>query len=484
MDDVTLPPVPAEFQPKPSRKKALIGGLVALALVAVGGGYAGYRYLDDEKPKGPSYPKEWDPKVEPYAEVAEDLRDLEFKRPVYVDFVPVKEFEKELTADEEDLDDEDREEIEQFTGMLRALGLVHGDVDLFKEANKLSSGGTLAYYSFDDKRIKVRGTKLTPAVKSTLVHELVHVLQDQHFDIGKLKDDLPEHDSGADLALDAVVEGDARRIEADYAESLTPKQRRALAKSEREQNKGAGESIKDVPDVLRTMMGAPYELGEALLELTEDNDDVDDLFENPPTSEEHLVDPWTLIEDDDDPVEVDVPELEDDQEEFDHDIFGSTGWLITLARRIPLRDALQATDGWGGDSYVAYEEDDRSCVQIRYVGDTRSDVREMKSALDRWIAAGPKGTASVEAEDDETLLFTSCDPGDKAVKGNENSAEALGIALTRTYLSAQVLDVGGADFARCYSNGIVQRFTLREIQGDELTSAMERALREIALACR
>lgn len=483
-----MPPVPAEFQPKPSRKKALVGGLVALALLA-GGGYAGYRFLGDgdDKPKGPSHPKEWDPKVEPFAEIASDLRDLEFEHPVYVDFVPVKEFEKDVESDEDELDDEDREELEQFTGMLRALGLVHGDVDLFEESNKLRSGGVLAYYDDDDERIKVRGTRLTPAIKSTLVHELVHALQDQHFDIGTVKDELPEHDSGAELAYRALIEGDARRIESDYAKSLTPKQRRALEKSEREQSDGATDSLKDVPDVLRTMMGAPYGLGEAMLQiaLTEGNDEVDELFENPPTSEEHLVDPWTLIEDDDDPIKLDVPELEDGQEEFDHDIFGSTGWLITLARRLPLHTALQATDGWGGDSYVAYEEDDRSCVQIRYVGDTRSDVREMESALQQWIAAGPKGTASLEAEDDETLLFTSCDPGDKAVAGRENSEEALGLALTRSYIGAQVFDSSGdVAFTRCYSNGIVQRFTPRELNGDSITPEMERVLGEIAVACR
>ena len=37
---------------------------------------------------------------------------------------------------------------------------------------------------------RVRGTELTPAVESTLVHELTHALQDQNFDLGKRFEDL------------------------------------------------------------------------------------------------------------------------------------------------------------------------------------------------------------------------------------------------------------------------------------------------------
>ncbi len=64
------------------------------------------------------------------------------------------------------------------------------------------AAGTLAYYSFEDKNITVRGQRVTPAMRSTLVHELTHVLQDQNFGIGamqkkleKSKDD-GEHRAG------------------------------------------------------------------------------------------------------------------------------------------------------------------------------------------------------------------------------------------------------------------------------------------------
>ena len=55
------------------------------------------------------------------------------------------------------------------------------------------------------------------------------------------------------------------------------------------------------------------------------NDSVDRLFRNPPSTEEHLLDPWTLIEDDQDAIEVPKPKLEKGDDEFDHDDFGALG---------------------------------------------------------------------------------------------------------------------------------------------------------------
>ena len=137
--------------------------------------------------------------------------------PVAVRFLPPAEFEKSIAADEKELSPEDRAEIEQFTGLMRAFGLLTGDVDLFDAVNDFGTGGTLAYYSFEDERITIRGERLTPAVCGTLVHELTHVLQDQHFKVGDQMEQLRRVDKndGTSRAtmLNAVVEGDAERVE-------------------------------------------------------------------------------------------------------------------------------------------------------------------------------------------------------------------------------------------------------------------------------
>lgn len=40
---------------------------------------------------------------------------------------------------------------------MRAFGLITGDVDLFAAISEFSGAGTLAYYSFEDERITIRG---------------------------------------------------------------------------------------------------------------------------------------------------------------------------------------------------------------------------------------------------------------------------------------------------------------------------------------
>ena len=69
------------------------------------------------------------------------------------------------------------------------------------------------------RRSTCAGTDLTDVdVRVTLVHELTHALQDQHFDLTKLDDAVET--SGEDFALTALVEGDATSVEDDYLFSL------------------------------------------------------------------------------------------------------------------------------------------------------------------------------------------------------------------------------------------------------------------------
>ena len=94
-----------------------------------------------------------------------------------------------------------------------------------------------------------------------------------------------------------------------------------------------------------------------------------------------------------------------------------------------------AVDGWGGDSYAAYERDGASCVTVNYRGDTPEDLAQMQTALQAWADKGPKGPAQRHQGRRDPGLH-SCDPGKKAAKvADGKSMDALTLALTRTYLS-------------------------------------------------
>ena len=112
--------VPADERPVP-----LWAILLVMVLILTGGGFLAGTLLDDGK-DAVSYPANWDARVLPYAKIAEKQRGLLFRHPVTVRFLPAEKFKKGVTTDEKELDTEDRKEIEQFTGMMRALGLDQG----------------------------------------------------------------------------------------------------------------------------------------------------------------------------------------------------------------------------------------------------------------------------------------------------------------------------------------------------------------------
>ncbi|HEX2578478.1 MAG TPA: hypothetical protein VHK88_19185, partial [Aquihabitans sp.] len=183
---VPRPPFPGLYaDAKPPVDRAprwllALSSLVVLALVA-GGAYVVLR-------GGKQYPSAWDPRVAPIARWVADERDLEFDHPVEVQFLSEEEYSKAATGGEAVEDPDQDAALDDALAQLRALGLVSGEVDLGEASDTLSDSGTLAYYDPSAEKVFVRGTKLTPSLRVTLAHELVHVLQDQAFDLERIQE--------------------------------------------------------------------------------------------------------------------------------------------------------------------------------------------------------------------------------------------------------------------------------------------------------
>ncbi|HXH80131.1 hypothetical protein [Nocardioides sp.] len=448
---------------------------LVLALLATIG-FLGWAVFGGQTPTESSHPKAWDKRVKPYVKLVEKSRGFDFMHPVEVRFLPAGEFRKSVRADAAELSGDDREELEKFEGFFRALGLISGDVDLLEASNDASSGATLAYYSFEDRRITVRGKTITAATKSTVVHELTHALQDQHFGIGDQFEALEGADEddteadGASSVLRAVVEGDAVRIEAAYAASLNAKERAALVRAQRKLYEEAGDRTarQDVPEVILTLMGAPYALGSSLVEIVAadgGNGAVNSLLRRGAMPHDDvLLDPFLFLAGEGagrPPVKA--PGTMAGEEEFDSGEFGALGWYFLLAERMPLRDALAAVRGWDGDAYVAYERDDVTCARMAVRNDSAAGAERMHQALQRWVAAAPRSGASVTI-DGSRLEFESCDPGTEAAPGNDASQEALDLVTVRNSLALQLLNSSAAQpLARCSADRIIAEYSVEQL---------------------
>ena len=279
----------------------------------------------------------------------------------------------ERTRDEPtDLTEEEIAEAEQSEGLLRALGLVSGHIDLLESSNDLSDTGTLAFYDSEHEVVTVRGTEVTPRVAVTMVHELTHVLQDQIFDLDQLTE--ADATSGELAAFRALVEGDAGRIE----DATRRRCRRGAGGDRRRRGqRPAAVEGEEIPEALEAIFGLPYALGGGFVAgpRGRSDDAVDAAFRSPPTTEEHLLDPESYF-DDDEAIGVDGPDV-GDAEVLDAGDFGAASLYLVLASSDRSGAGVRAPIGWGGDAYVNYLQDDRTCVDLNVTGDEPSDVDEL-----------------------------------------------------------------------------------------------------------
>jgi hypothetical protein len=426
----------------------------------------------------PTAPAAWDERVLPLVSFVEEKRGLKFKQPVFVAFLTAEQYTEQVTGT--DLTKEDKEDIEQAEGLSRALGLIKPETDLLKEAETLADEGTAAFYSAEDKRVRVRGTEMTPALRATISHELTHAVQDQHYDLSRVdKLETP----GAALAFTGLIEGDAIRIENQYIESLPEAEAKALDA----EIEAAPEGTSDVPPGLLALFSAGHVLGETFVEFLVAHSGagaIEKAFKNPPSTEEHLFDPFTFLDSETARV-IEEVKLEKGDKTFDGGDFGAVAWYVILALRIDPHLAVNAADGWGGDSYVAFRRGKQSCIRVNFIGDTPADSDEMFVALEAWAKATPGGLSSV-AREGQMLKFLSCDPGRDVVAPERSDADdLLMLPLARASFAADLLDDGvSVSRARCASRRIAEAFSIEELASDRsLTRAEEARLMKLMEQC-
>jgi len=474
---------PAGFRAAPASKSTkwpfLLAGVIVVAALVAGG------LVWANRDNGPSHPSAWDPRVAPIANWVAKHRGLEYKQPVFVDFLTPAQYTKragggnEGTGGASASKKQQQDELDRQLAELRAFGLVEGKVDLKKADTDLNDSGTLAYYSPQEERIFVRGTSMTPGLKVTLAHELTHVLQDQHFDLKRL-DKLP---STQRTALRSLAEGDARRIEHLYVKSLSSADRKSYQDAEAKESKDALNKLdKSVPPALIALFGAPYDFGTEFVDLLDHqggNTEIDKAFEKPPKSDEQLFDPFTYL-DHDDPRDVKAPPVPKGTKHLDEESVGATLWYLILATRMDPKVALAAADGWGGDRYVEYQRKSTVCIVDQLKGDTAKDTDEMGKAL----AELPEKLVSVKRQGD-ALIATFCDPGQNHELGIPNVAtQVIGLPVLRSQISISALTQGATrKQSQCYGEALVNRLDVAQLTGSSVTPEVKQAVADARRLC-
>lgn len=376
-----LNPAPVN-QPANQSPKWIIWGLVVLGLAAVGvvgwqvykmAGAAPGAEAEQTQPLSP----ELKATITELKGFVEKERGLKFKRNVKVTLLSEKQFKayvSDASASEPETD-----EVDVGRVTFEALGLIEKNIDLDALGETAAGQSLLGWYDSEEKALFVRGNKVTPFIKTILVHELTHALQDQHFDI--VREDLYEANDDSSLGLEAVVEGDATRVEMAYYESLTAEEERLV---ELEANDAGDPATSEVPDALSAWMAVPYQLGPVFMEaMFQDggNDQLNKALKNPPVTSEQLLYPDLYLANEP-AVPVATPPA--DGKAIDDGMFSQVGLVVILQAAMDPEVAFQAAEGWGGDQYVVWENGDKSCMRFDMVMETPRDQRELNAALRTW----------------------------------------------------------------------------------------------------
>jgi hypothetical protein len=387
---------------------AAVAILLALALVA---GIVVLVVRDDDPraaSPGPARPSVGSTTTAPADELQAAVRELSdfvarrrgrpFEHQVDVELLDDDAFVDRLRKDE----DEDKASVEESERLLRAVGLLDGDDDLVRAVDRATEEGVLGFYDPKEDALVVRGSDLSAGVRSTLVHELTHAWDDQHFELDRPALDEADDESG--FGFSALVEGNATRVEDAWRDSLSGEDQAEL----RSDDSSAADRLDtaDVPQIVLQLLTLPYVAGSSLTETLASaggEQRVDAAFRAPPTTSEQVLDPTKYVAGAE--PAVSVPEPAADGPVQDRGVYGAAGVLLTLVDHIATDDAQRAAQGWGGDRYVTWAAGERTCVRIAFAGDDPGDVRELRSAWSDW--ADEADRADVR-EVDGRVVVTSC----------------------------------------------------------------------------
>jgi hypothetical protein len=253
--------------------------------------------------------------------------------------------------------------------LLVGLGLLPSDFDYEEGTFRLLETQLAGYYDYRDKKMYLAADLDEASADLALAHELVHALQDQHYDLGSRMAYQPEAND-RESAFQALAEGDATSAMMDV---MAPDHHFALEMPEDlfiagiEGSVTASTRNESAPQVLRASLIAPYVDGVLFVHALRRRgiarggadpsgwSEVDRVWKSPPETTEQLLhmDKFDARE----PAErvgPVAPPNETGWSTFYEDVFGEQGLRISAEQWMPKKTAALVAKGWGGDRLAVF----------------------------------------------------------------------------------------------------------------------------------
>ena len=334
-----------------------------------------------------------------------EIRGLDPLRAIIPKFMTREQLESTLREDLE----EDRDDILNSQEVLKIMGMIPLDADLYQMLLSLYTEQVVGFYDTETEELYViRGIdELTPSAELTLAHEYTHALQQQHFDIHTLAEEL-EGDSEGESALSALIEGGATTVQIEYMFTY-------LTSQEQQQvfNAAGDSPVFDAsPYILRQSLLFPYNQGATLvttLLISGQWQAINNAYREAPVSTEQVLHPEKYLEGEM-PVAVSLPDvaasLGQGWEVVYDDVMGEFFLRTYLETRARSDLASRAAAGWGGDRFnlMAGPQGEQALV-VLLAWDSERDAREFFDALDSSDSVPDEGFLGLK--DDRVLWVFS-----------------------------------------------------------------------------
>lgn len=304
----------------------------------------------------------------------------------------------------------------------KSLLLVGDDRNVTRVFDETYGDSVLGYYSPGSGNVVIVSDSETPTIdRTTLAHELVHALQDQHLRLGGG----PTHDRR--LARQGLSEGDARYVEELY-EGHCDEEWDCVPRPDR--NRTRGELSDEAFGVLIAVY-QPYSDGPHLVHTVRERGGwtaVNAMYDEPPVSTAQVIHPSKYP--DERPVEVAIedrsgPEWSRFDLDREYETLGEASLFAAFYANGYVRDegllnptepyaefnySHPATAGWAGDRVVPYRNGDGEYGYVlRTAWTSESDAAEFDRAYRTLLlsfvggkiraAAGPGTVVTVSGDD-------------------------------------------------------------------------------------
>ncbi len=312
--------------------------------------------------------------------------------------------------------------IEGTTELLFSLNLTRADFDFFKNLLLLYGTQLAGFYDPKAKEMVLLDDLGVDAQEATLWHELVHALQDQHYDLDALTKWSASRGDAVSAAL-SFAEGDATSAMMDMM--LLPRGQRALDVPEAvvAQTMSSIESlpeVRDVPSILKRSIVAPYTDGITFTHSLRREGDwsrVDEAWRAPPQTTEQLLHPekYRSREPAETLPEPPAPPGGPMTLRY-HDVLGEQTIRLVFEEWVPLDTARSAAAGWAGDHVAVFAEGDRraAAIALRY---------DDEASAARALEVIARGALSDPVENATRVRSATAEGGQKAARTGRHCSE-------------------------------------------------------------